>query len=79
MPFNSSTAKSFSCLKGGVKKHQLCVPVDVHQLGLATKAVQGAALALEGVDNVKGRYSLAASVLSVGHRVTHNILQEYLL
>ena len=51
----------------------------VYQLCLATKAVQGAALALEGIDNVEGRHSLAASVLGVGHSVTHDVLQEHLL
>ena len=47
-------------------------------LSLAAEAVQGAALALEGVDNVKGRHCLAAGVLGVGHRITDHVLKEHL-
>ena len=35
----------------------------------ATEAIQGAALAFEGVDHVEGRDGLAASVLRVGDGV----------
>jgi len=45
---------------------------------LTTEAVQGAALALEGVHDVKSRDGLAASVLSVGHSVADHVLKEHL-
>ena len=47
-------------------------------LGLAAKAVQGAALALEGVHHIKGSDCLAPGVLSVGDCVPDDILQEHL-
>lgn len=47
-------------------------------VGSASEAVQGATLALEGVDDVHSRHRLAPSVLGVGDRVTHHILQEHL-
>ncbi len=43
---------------------------------LAAEAVQGAALALEGVHDVQGSHGLTASVLSVGHSVADDVLQE---
>jgi hypothetical protein len=43
---------------------------------LAAKAVQGAALALERVDDVERSHSLALGVLSVGDGVTDDVLQE---
>ena len=43
---------------------------------LAAEAVEGLALALEGVDDVHGGDSLAAGVLGVGHGVTDHVLQE---
>ena len=45
---------------------------------LTTEAVEGAALALDGVDNVKSSDSLAAGVLSVGDGVTDDVLEEHL-
>ena len=45
---------------------------------LAAEAVEGLALAFEGVDNVHGGDGLAASVLGVGHGVADDVLQEYL-
>ena len=45
---------------------------------LAAKAVQRAALALERVHDVERRDSLAARMLSVGHRVADHVLQEHL-
>ena len=45
---------------------------------LAAKAVEGAALALEGVDDVKGCHSLPAGVLSVCDSITDDILQKHL-
>jgi hypothetical protein len=43
---------------------------------LTTETVQGAALALEGVDNVERGDSLALGVLSVGDGVTDDTLEE---
>jgi hypothetical protein len=43
---------------------------------LSTETVEGAALALESVDNIHGGDSLAASVLGVGHGVTDDVLEE---
>jgi hypothetical protein len=45
---------------------------------LSTEAVEGAALALEGVDDVKSSDGLAASVLSVGDGVADDVLKENL-
>ncbi|XP_028712048.1 uncharacterized protein LOC114682366 [Peromyscus leucopus] len=46
--------------------------------GLASEAVQGAALALERVDHVHGGDGLALSVLGVGDGVADHVLQEHL-
>ncbi len=43
---------------------------------LASEAIQGPALALEGVDHVEGSDGLATAVLGVGHSVTDDVLQE---
>lgn len=43
---------------------------------LPTKAVQSAALALEGIDDIKRGDSLALGMLRVGHSITDDILQE---
>ena len=43
---------------------------------LATETVQGAALALEGVDNVERGDGLALGVLGVGDGVTDDTLEE---
>jgi len=43
---------------------------------LATEAVEGAALALEGVDNVERGDGLALGVLGVGDGVTDDTLEE---
>jgi len=43
---------------------------------LAAEAVEGAALALERVDDVHGGHGLAARVLGVGHGVTDDVLEE---
>jgi hypothetical protein len=45
---------------------------------LSTETVEGAALALEGVDDIKGGNSLALGVLSVGDGITDNTLEESL-
>ena len=43
---------------------------------LAAEAVEGAALALEGIDDVHGGDGLPAGVLGVGHGVTDDGLKE---
>ena len=43
---------------------------------LAAEAVQSAALALEGIDDVHGGDGLAASVLGVGHGIADDVLEE---
>ena len=48
----------------------------VQRRRLATEAVEGAALALEGVDDVHGGDGLAARVLGVGDGVTDDGLHE---
>lgn len=45
---------------------------------LTTEAVEGAALALQGVDNVERRDSLALRVLRVGNGITDDTLKETL-
>eukprot|EP00878_Enallax_costatus_P043735 GHUV01051798.1.p1 GENE.GHUV01051798.1~~GHUV01051798.1.p1 ORF type:complete len:151 (+),score=22.29 GHUV01051798.1:146-598(+) len=45
---------------------------------LTSEAVQGAALALQGIHYVHGCDGLPAGVLCVGHCITHNVLQEHL-
>ena len=46
----------------------------IHAKCLTAEAVQGAALALEGVHDVKSSDGLAASMLGVGHGVTDDIV-----
>ena len=43
---------------------------------LASKAVQGPSLALEGIDDIECCHCLTASVLSVGDCIPDDILQE---
>ena len=43
---------------------------------LASEAVEGAALALEGVHDVQGRDGLAACMLRVGHGIPDDVLEE---
>ena len=45
---------------------------------LTTETVEGTALALESVDNIKGSHGLTLSVLSVGDGVTNDRLKESL-
>ncbi len=45
---------------------------------LTTEAVEGAALALEGVDHIQSSHSLTTGVLSVGHGIAHDVLKEHL-
>jgi len=50
----------------------------VSMICLTSETVKGLSLTLEGVDDVHCYDSLAASVLSVGNRVTDDVLEEYL-
>ena len=43
---------------------------------LTAESVQGASLALEGVDHIHGGHGLPLSVLGVSHGVTDHILEE---
>jgi hypothetical protein len=43
---------------------------------LSTETVEGLSLTLEGVDNIHGSYSLSSCVLSVGDRVTDDVLKK---
>jgi len=45
---------------------------------LAAETVQGAALALERVDDIHGGDGLSAGVLGVGDRITDHVLEEHL-
>ena len=49
---------------------------SVKEKHLATETVQGAALSLEGIDNVEGGDSLALGVLSVCDSVADDTLKE---
>ena len=43
---------------------------------LTAEAIEGPSLALEGIDDVQGSDGLAASMLSVGDRVSDDVLKE---
>ena len=45
---------------------------------LTSETVKGLSLTLESVDNVHCYDSLTAGVLSVGYRITNDVLEEYL-
>ena len=45
---------------------------------LAAEAVEGTALALEGIDHIHRRHGLAAGVLGVCHSVADHVLQKHL-
>jgi hypothetical protein len=49
---------------------------EMHAHGLAAEAVQGATLALQGVDDVHGGDGLSLGVLGVGDGIADHILQE---
>ena len=55
-----------------------CYAMLLRRAALVAEAVEGAALALEGVHDVHGGDGLAAGVLSVGHGVTDHVLEEHL-
>ena len=45
---------------------------------LTTETIQGAALALQRIDNIHRRHSLATGMLRVRHRVADHVLEEHL-
>merc|ERR1719180_162033 len=49
---------------------------EVHKRGLASKAIEGTALPLQGIHNIHCSDSLPLGMLGVGDRITDNILQE---
>ena len=49
---------------------------DVTADNLSTETVKGLSLTLQGVDDIHGGDSLTAGVLSVGNRVTDDVLKE---
>jgi hypothetical protein len=58
-----------------------CSSFSLHcggQQTLTAKPIQGAAVALQGVDNVHSSHSLSASVLSVCDRITNDGLEKIL-
>ena len=63
-------------LEVGVEQHQLNAWQGCKRL--TAEAIQGTALALEGVHHVHGSDRLPASVLRVGNGVADHVLQEYL-
>ena len=70
----------------GVKKHRFGLLVVIYDIlfaasaslrrNLPSEAVQGAALSLQCVHDIKSSHGLATSVLSVGHSVTDDVLKE---
>jgi hypothetical protein len=44
---------------------------------LSTETVKGSALPLESVDNIEGGDGLSLGVLSVGNRVSDDVLEDY--
>ena len=60
----------------GPKKVLVFVSCNARNCILTAKAVEGAALAFEGVDNIHGSDSLPLSMLGVGDGVADNVLKE---
>ena len=69
---------------GGVKKHQICgshsrsTSIKTRARSLAAEAVQGAALAFEGVDNIHSGNGLSPSMLGIGYSVADHVLEKNL-
>ncbi len=59
-----------------------CIILQIRALrrmiSLSAEAVEGASLALEGVDDIKGSDGLSAGVLGVGDRIADHVLEEHL-
>ena len=64
---------------GGPEKGRLLIGFLLRaRQDLASESVEGAALALEGVDDVHGGDGLPLGVLGVGHGVADDVLEEHL-
>ena len=71
-----TTGSTDRALVGGVEKHRCATPFPSGCL--ATEPVQGPASLLQREHNVKSSHSLAAAMLSVGHSILDQVLQEEL-
>lgn len=60
---------------GGSKKSRLMV-LPMGRDCLTSETVQGTTLPLQSIHNVHGSHGLALGVLSVGHCITNNVLEE---
>jgi len=58
------------------REQRHCICTNIRSSCLTTETVQGAALALESVDDVEGGDGLALGVLGVGDGVTDDTLEE---
>ena len=67
---NRLIKKQFAFAREGWRKDKLKID------NLSAEAVEGLALALEGVDDVHGGDGLAAGVLGVGDGITDDVLEE---
>ena len=56
---------------GGPEKGRFCIRIK-----LSSESVEGATLALEGVDDVQSGDSFSLGVLSVGDSITDHVLEE---
>ena len=63
---------------GGPQKGRFLLLVGVGSGCLASEAVQGASLPLQGIDDVHGGDGLPLGVLGVGDRVPDHVLKEHL-
>jgi hypothetical protein len=59
-----------------VLKNTVLKKYILFQGNLASEAVQGPSLALQGIHHIQGSDSLTTSMLSVGHSIADDILQE---
>ena len=72
-PWKAKGARSPPRPETTVGESEVLAPGSKH---LRSESVEGAALALERVDDVHGGDGLAAGVLGVGHGVTDDVLEE---
>ena len=72
--------KGFAVHNGSIPMPPLQSPPCKRQISmiLASKAIEGLALALEGIDNVQGSDGLAAGMLSVGDSIPDDVLKKHL-
>jgi hypothetical protein len=67
-----------SAAKGRDPKFRERAPPEAGAGNLAAEAIEGAALALESIDDVHGGNGLAAGVLGVGNGIADDVLEEHL-